>query len=203
MIKIEKDLRKAKEFLKNGKIIIAKTDTLYGILADALNKDVVEKAYRIKERRKDKPYIVLIPNTEFLKLFNVEISEKAKKLLEQKGITVILPLKNPEKFNYLHRGKKEIAFRIPNDKELINLMEEINTPLIAPSANPENKPPAKTIKEAVNYFGDKIDLYIDSGKVKNEKPSTIVKINNNNLKILREGTISSKEIYKILEKNHI
>jgi L-threonylcarbamoyladenylate synthase len=70
MVKIEKDIQKAEEFLKNGKIVITKTDTLYGILADALNKNVVEKVYKIKGRKKEKPYIVLIPDISFLKLFS-------------------------------------------------------------------------------------------------------------------------------------
>jgi L-threonylcarbamoyladenylate synthase len=201
MIRIEKDIQKAEEFLKNGKIVITKTDTLYGILADALNKNVVEKVYKIKGRKKEKPYIVLIPDISFLKLFSAKISKKAEKLLNAKGITVILPLKNTDKFRYLHRGKNEIAFRIPNDNELIDLMKKINLPLIAPSANIEGEPPAKNIKEAVNYFGDKVDLYIGRGEIVEQKPSTIVKVENGKLKILREGNVSYNKIKEILGKN--
>ncbi len=203
MIKVERDLKKAEYFLKKGKIIVAKTDTLYGILADALNKEIVEKVYEIKGRRKDKPYIVLIPDISFLKLFDADISKEAKKLLQYRGITVIVPLRNPEKFQYLHKGKNEIAFRIPDNKELIKLMKKINTPLIAPSANLEGKPPPKNIQEAVDYFGDKIDLYVDSGEIENEKPSTIVKIENGEIKILREGNVSYNKIKEILEGNDV
>ncbi len=199
MVKIEKDIKKAKDFLKEGKIIVAKTDTLYGILADALNERAVEKIYEIKGRKKDKPYIVLIPDIRYLKLFDAEISDKEKKLLKKKGITVIIPLKEPEKFRYLHRGKNELAFRIPEDKELIDLMEDIKTPLVAPSANPEGKPPAKNIKEAVNYFGEMVDMYIDGGEISSEKPSTIVKVENGEIKVIREGNISFEEIKKFIE----
>ncbi len=199
MIKIEKDLKKAENYLKDGKIIVTKTDTLYGILADALNKDAVERVYEIKGRKKDKPYIVLIPDISFLKLFDVDISQEAEKLLQHKGITVILPLKNPEKFHYLHRGKNEIAFRIPDDEQLIELMKKINIPLIAPSANPEGKPPPENIQEAINYFGERIDLYIDRGEILENKPSTILKIENGKIKILREGNVSYNKIKKILE----
>ncbi len=200
MIKIEKDLNKGKDFLKRGKVIVAKTDTLYGILGNALDKNVVERIYKIKGRKIDKPYIVLIPDISFLRFFEVEPSKEEKILLKNKGITVIIPTKNPEKFKYLHRGKNEIAFRIPENENLIKLMEEIKTPLVAPSANLEGKPPAKNVEEAVKYFGDKIDLYIDSGEVKNEFPSTIVKIENGKIKIVREGNVSYNKIKEILEK---
>ena len=82
-------------------------------------------------------------------------------------------------------------------------MKKINTPLIAPSANLEGKPPPKNIQEAVDYFGDKIDLYVDSGEIENEKPSTIVKIENGEIKILREGNVSYNKIKEILEGNDV
>jgi len=197
MAKILKNLYEAKDILQNGGIVVAKTDTLYGILADAFNQKAVEKVYKIKKRNKNKPFIVLIPNISYLKLFGVKINPEIEKILKQKGITVILPVSNEKKYEYLHRGKNEIAFRIPDNEELIKVMEEIKKPLIAPSANPENKPPAKDINEAINYFGNKIDVYIDSGKIKNEKPSSIVRIKNNQVELIREGNIPFKQILRL------
>ncbi|MDQ7055736.1 MAG: Sua5/YciO/YrdC/YwlC family protein, partial [Persephonella sp.] len=124
-------------------------------------------------RTESKPVIVLIPSTEYLKLFDVYPKKKELKLLEHRGITVIIPLKNSKKFFYLHRGANSIAFRIPEKKELIELMESVKKPLIAPSANPEGKSPAKNIDEAIAYFGNSVDLYIDGGEMKNSIPSTI------------------------------
>ena len=199
MINITNDLTEAEEILKKGKVIVALTDTLYGILGDALNKKTVERIYQIKGRKKEKPFIILIPSTEFLTLFNIKPSFLEKKLIEKKGITVVLDLKDPEMFAHLHRGTGSIAFRIPDKKNLIQLMENIEKPLVAPSANPEGKPPAKDIKKAVDYFHDEIDLYVDEGKAKNEQPSTILKVKDNKIEIIREGSIKSDKILELLK----
>ena len=198
MIRISTDFKKAEEVLKSGGIVVAPTDTLYGILADALNPEAVEKVYKLKKRKGNKPVIVLIPSVEYLKLFDVYPKKEEIKLLKHGGITVIIPLKDSKKFFYLHRGAGSIAFRIPKKEELIKLMKNIKKPLIAPSANPEGKNPAKDIDEAVAYFGDSIDLYIDGGEIKSSIPSTIVKVNSQ-VQIIREGSVKKEHIDKIIK----
>ena len=189
------DIAKA---LKENKTAVFPTDTLYGILANALNKELVEKVYKIKKRNPEKPYVILVPSVEKIRIFNPHISEKEEKLLKHGGITVILKLKNPEKWYYLHRGTNSLAFRIPKEEKIRQLLELVDLPLIAPSANPEGEIPAKDIKEAYNYFKNGIDLYFDGGTIKNTKPSTIIKFENDELTILREGTISKKQLSKII-----
>ena len=185
--------------LKEDKIAVFPTDTLYGILANALNKELVEKVYKVKKRSPEKPYLILVPNIEKIKIFNPYISEKEEKLLKHGGITVILKLKNPEKWLYLHRGTNSLAFRIPKRGKIKQLLEIVDLPLIAPSANPEGEVPAKNMEEAYNYFKNEIDLYFNGGTIKNTRPSTIVKFENNKPTILREGTVSKDEILKITE----
>ncbi len=199
-IRISDNIFDAVEFLKNGRIVVSPTDTILGILGNALNKSVVEKVYKIKNRTPTKPYIILIPNISYLNIFGITPTKNEKKLLEHKGITVIfdLPEEKLKELEYLHRGTNSLAFRIPDDKNLINMLKDLGKPVIAPSANPEGKEPAKSIEEAIKYFGDKIDLYI-KGRSK-EIPSSIVKLENNKLQILREGNISKKELEQILEK---
>jgi len=80
-----------------------------------------------------------------------------------------------------------LAFRLPNKKDLINLIKKVG-PLVAPSANIEGKPPAKTISQAKKYFGEKVDFYIDSGKISGP-PSTLIEIKNNDIFIKREGAV--------------
>ena len=196
---ISKDLSLAISYLKDNKIIVFPTDTLYGILANALCEDCVEKVYKIKKRTPTKPYLILIKNLEDLKHFDVSISNIEKKVLLNKGITVILNLKNPSKWEYLHRGTNSLAFRIPKNGLISKLLENLNFPVIAPSANPESLKPASNINEAYEYFKDSVDLYFDFGKIKNKKPSTIVKFENNKPIIVREGTISYKQILEIIQ----
>lgn len=91
-----------------------------------------------------------------------------------------------KRFDYLHRGVKSIAFRLPEKKFLKNLIKKTG-PLVAPSANPEGEEPAQNITEAKKYFGDKVDFYV-SGRIKNNLPSTLVEIKNGKIKILRKGS---------------
>ena len=198
MAEITKNWEKAKKFIEEGKIVVAPTDTIYGILADASNPEVVEYVYRLKSRKEDKPYIILIPDVHSLSFFGIKPSKEEEKLLSKKGITVVVQLSEKNSFEYLHRGKKTLAFRIPEKKELIELMEKTEKPLIAPSANPEGKEPAKSVKEAYAYFKDKVHLYIDEGFLEG-KPSTIVLIKNGKPVVLREGNTKKEEIEKILK----
>jgi len=115
MPEVTKDYGKVNEILKKGGVVVLKTDTLYGIIAN--------------------------------------------ELLEKRGITVVLNLRDRRKHRYLHRGTGTLAFRIPSKDKLIELLKKTGFPVVAPSANPEGKKPAVDINEAIRYFGDKIDLY--------------------------------------------
>ena len=188
-IKSSTKIDDAIDVIKNGGIVITKTDTIYGILANDFNKEVVEKIYLIKEREKDKPFIILIPNTKFLKKFKVKENPQAEKILHLKGITVIFDVNDQNnELEYLHRGTKTLAFRIPDDAEFLNFLNKLDAPVVAPSANPTGLTPAEDINKAIEYFKDKIDLYIDRGKSEKNIPSTIIKVENSKIKILRQGS---------------
>ena len=92
-----------------------------------------------------------------------------------------------KKFEYLHRGTKTLAFRIPKAAWLRKLLQETG-PLIAPSANFEGEPPALTIRAAKKYFGENVDFYADAGRLVS-KPSTLIKIERGKVTVLREGAV--------------
>ncbi|WP_457639248.1 L-threonylcarbamoyladenylate synthase [Persephonella sp.] len=200
MSKILSSFKEAQEIVKKGGVIVAPTDTLYGLLTDALNKKAVEKVYQIKKRDPSKPVIVLIPSVDYLNLFNIRPSKQEKKLLENKGITVVIQLPDKNKFEYLHRGTGSIAFRIPDYEKLLDFLKETGVPVVAPSANPEGKPPAESIEKAVQYFGNTVDAYINADFSPSGKPSTIVRVRNSNIQILREGSIKKDDVEKIIKK---
>jgi L-threonylcarbamoyladenylate synthase len=201
----------AKEIIENDGVVVLPTDTLYGIVGKAESKKAVAKIYKIKARDKNKPFIVLITSYKDLDIFDIKVEKWQEKFLQKfwpGKVSVILscPL---NKWRYLHRGTKSIAFRMisSRNKNLYNLINKVG-PLVAPSANTEGGKPAETIKEVQNYFypvrnregsqrlpisngvGNGISLYINGGK-RNTKPSTLVRLEDNNWIILRQG---AKEI---------
>jgi len=196
---ISKNIFNTERFLKDGKPVVIKTETLYGILGNALNKNTVEYIYKIKGRNTNKPFIILISSISDLKNFGIAPNEIERRLLSLKGLTVVLDINNP-KFRYLHRGTNSLAFRIPAKENLLKLLGRLDFPLVAPSCNPEGKEPAKNIEEAIKYFGEKIPIYIDEGENLNKKPSTIVKIKGSQIIILREGNYTKQDLFSLLKK---
>ena len=181
------------QVLKTGGVVVMPTDTLYGIVGVASSQNTVERIYEIRQRTPEKPCIILIGDINKLEEFSVNISEEQKKELQKywsfdesqnlRSVSVVLDCSD-EKFAYLHRGTKTLAFRLPRIKELRDLLLKTG-PLIVPSANTEGMPPAKNINEARNYFGDAVDLYIDGGEISG-KASKVVRLKNDgSVEVLR------------------
>lgn len=202
-------LAEAAVLLKKGDIGILPTDTLYGLVASALDREAVELVYRVRGRDEGKPCIVLIPEISDANRFfchpelvegsslssadssvrRLSRNDRYNEILSQVWpgkVSVILPCPD-ERFAYLHRGTETIAFRVPDKSDLRELLCETG-PLIAPSANRQGESPAKTIEEAEEYFGSDADFYVDAGTLDSE-PSTVVKIENGKLVIVRQGAV--------------
>lgn len=176
---------KAEKILKEGGVAVIPTDTLYGLVASAFDKKAVERIYRIKNRGKDKPLIVLISSPKDLEKFGIK--GNFPKIFIPK-VSVLIDCKN-NKLKYIHRGTGEIAFRIisKRNKNLYNLISKVG-PIVAPSANRESDKPAETIREAEEYFGMRVDCYVDGGRKVGE-PSTLIRIKNRKIEILRQGRV--------------
>lgn len=175
------------KILKEGGVGVIPTDTLYGLVGQALSKKAVERIYRLKERSTKKPFIILISSLKDLKLFDIDPDIKTRDILDKiwpGKMSVILSCSS-KKLSYLHRSTKTIAFRIPKKPTLRKLISKTG-PLVAPSANPKGFKPAKIINEAKSYFGDKVDFFISEGK-KESPPSTLIEIKKGKIIIKRQG----------------
>ena len=164
--------------LISGGIGVLKTDTIYGVVAQASRKEAVERIYTLKGRDDNKSPIVLISSLE--QLFDMPNSQ-LREILDHvwpDKISVIMPsIKAPD---WITRGNHSVAYRMPNDSALTALIEQTG-PLIAPSANPQGAEPATDIQRAGTYFGDAVDFYVDQGVVTDNIPSQI-------LRMLPDGT---------------
>ncbi len=180
--------------LSKGGFVVAPTDTIYGILADATNPEAVLKLYKLR-RPSRKPFIVLLPDLSWLGKLGLQQSRKTLKLLNIPALTVVLR-KETGLFHYL--GRHTLAVRYPRRGFVYKLLKRFDRPVVAPSANLEGESPAETVEEALRYFGNSVDLYVDGGKIKG-KPSVIVNLVNG-LKVLRYGTLSERSLKEILGK---
>lgn len=168
------------------------TDTTYGVIGSALSPETVDNVYKIRHRSTHKPLIILISSIDDLKIFGITLNQKTFQRLSRlwpNPVSIILPVPDP-KWEYLHRGTKSLAFRLPKDRALREFLVQTG-PLVAPSANPENLPTSKTIQESYDYFGDRVSFYIDGGQMA-LLPSTLVKIDNGKITVIREGAFKIK-----------
>lgn len=146
--------------LERGGIAVVRTDTIYGIIALASNESAVEKVYAAKHRDLSKQCIVLVARPEGAGVHAPEIAQYSA--ASDLPTSVIVPASTEP--TWLLRGGDSIAYRVVRDPFLKEVVAAVG-PVIAPSANPEGLPPARTIEEARMYFGDSVDAYIDGGEV--------------------------------------
>jgi L-threonylcarbamoyladenylate synthase len=174
------------KMLADGKVGIIPTDTLYGIVASIAHPKSVERLYAIRNRDSDKACIILAANRSQITDTAAwqPIDWRITKKYWPGPVSMVLPItdKTPR---YLTRGWQTPPYRVPDFPKLRALLQKVG-PIVAPSANPQTKPPAKTIKEAQEYFGESVDFYVDGGELKGE-PSTLIKTQDGKVHILRQG----------------
>jgi len=185
--------KKAALLLREGAIGVVPTDTIYGICGKALDKKVVEKIYSLRKRSPNKPMVILVASKDDLSQFGIKLTKWQQKILEKVWpgeISVVLPCPL-QKFSYLHRGQKSLAFRLPKNQHLVGILK-IAGPLVAPSANIEGEKPAEIISQAKRYFGEEV-FYYNKGRIVGF-PSTILDITKKPARILRKGKIKKAVI---------
>ena len=182
---ITKDWQTASNLLAERKVGVIPTDTIYGISCLAFDKNSVEKIYKIKQRDFNKPFIILIPSIKDLNRFGISITSNEKIILNKYWpgpVSIVLNVED-ERYEFLHRGTKTLAFRLPDYSGLNKLLSRTG-PLVSTSANISNTKSAKSIEEAIEIFKNTVDFYLDVGPL-NNPPSKIIRIENGEEVIIR------------------
>ncbi|MBP2172776.1 L-threonylcarbamoyladenylate synthase [Methanococcus voltae] len=196
---VEITLNEAKKHLKNGEIALCPTDTIYGICGYALDKNVIDRIYKIKQRDESKPLSISLQKKSDIAKY-AYISDISKTLIEKflpGPITLILPKKESIP-DYI--CKDYVGIRVPDSRIILELSE---IPITSTSANISGRPSSYSISDIGKEIIDKVDIIIDDGDCEYKKPSTIIKITNNSLELIREGSISFKTILKELDLKNI
>lgn len=168
-----------------GEIAVIPTDTVYGVVARAADPQAVARLYKLKHRE-GKPGTLVAANID--QLINIGIDFNHLKLVEKlwpDAISVIIPC--GQNLRYIHQGKHSLAVRVPDSSWLLELLQKTG-PLLTSSANQPGEPPATTIDEAKTYFGDQVGWYEDGGIV-NREPSTVVKVVDSKIEVIRPGAV--------------
>lgn len=180
----ENSVKKCVEYLKNSRILIIPTDTVYGFSGIALpsdEKDTDSKIKAIKGRDQTKPFIQLIASPQDLKKYTDD-KIPSKLLSYWPGpLTIIV--------NNKHTGNTT-AFRCPGDVWLRSILKETGCPIYSTSVNRSGFPILDTQEQIIKEFEKDVDLIITDGDKKNALPSTIVSICDGQVKVLRQGAVT-------------
>lgn len=197
--KVEEELSKEElneiiEILQNDGVIIFPTDTVYGLACNVLSEKAIQKLFDIKKRDTSKPICVLTDSVE--KINKVAIpNEKEKELINKymPGALTIILKKKENVSNRLTANLDTIGVRIPDHKIALQILKEIDTPLAVTSANESGKKEGINVQDIKAFFAGKIDGIVDGGTTPIQVSSTIIKVENDDIKVLREGTIKIEE----------
>lgn len=176
--------------IKSSTVGVLPTDTVYGLVALASNEAATNRLYKLKQRDQ-KPGTLLASSID--QLVTLGVKARYLKAVEQywpNPISIVIPLGTA--LPYLHQGLYSIAIRIPADPAIQTLLQATG-PLITSRANPTGKPPANTVQAAQKYFGDSVDFYVEGGDLSSRQASTIIRIVDDAVEVLRKGSIMIDE----------
>lgn len=179
------------QLIKQGVVGVIPTDTLYGLVGIASNASTAEKLMATKGRDK-KPGTIIAANIDQL----IELGFKARYLKAVEDfwpgpISIVIP-SSDQSTNHLRHGQTAVPVRIPEDPKLIKLLNKTGA-LLTTSANMPDQPPATNIEEAEVIFGDNIGFYVDGGVLKDRQPSTIIRVIDDEVEVLRKGAVKIKD----------
>lgn len=192
-----------KQALLAGKIVAVPTDTVFGLLVDGLNEAAVEQLYMLKKRPKSKSLIAFVSSVQSAEQIVAVIPTFARKLIADfwpGALTCIFRTKKDSSFPFLE-NEESIAVRMPNNKALLELLEDMETVIVSTSANVSGEKVLTTVAMVEQQFGDEVlvwELQETSGDI---MASTIIDCQaDNTWKLIREGTITREKIWRSLDK---
>ena len=191
-------LEKAAELIKDGKIVVFPTETVYGIGTNGLDEQAVKKLYNVKQRPFNKPISLLVSNMEMVDMIAKDITEIEYKIMEKffpGPLTIILKKKDLVP-NIVTSGQDTVGVRMPSGEIARKLLEFAGVPIATPSANITGEPSGTNLQEIKKHFEGKVDYYIDGGESELGVSSTIVQVIDEKPQILRQGSITLEQIEK-------
>ena len=189
-------IKEPAQAIKQGNLVLFPTETVYGIGANALDEKAVKKIYEAKGRASDNPLIAHISNLEMLKKLVTEIGEREKKLIEKfwPGPLTIIFNKSNIVPNIITAGLETVAIRMPSNEIAKRLIEYSGVPIAAPSANISGKPSGTVVEDILEELDGKVEYIIDGGMVDIGLESTVIRVIDGKVHILRPGKITKEDI---------
>lgn len=202
-------LIEAAEYIKKGKLVLFPTETVYGIGANGLDSNAVKNIFIAKGRAQDNPLILHVSSIEMVEKIASEISSLEYEIMNKffpGPLTLILKRKNivPD---VVTGNLDTVGIRMPSNIIAKSLIELSNTPIAAPSANISGKPSGTNIQDIFEELKDRVDYIIDGGDTLVGLESTVIRVIDNEIHILRPGKITKEDLEilgrKVIIDSHV
>ncbi|MCE0451243.1 MULTISPECIES: L-threonylcarbamoyladenylate synthase [Brevibacillus] len=190
----------AARFLREGAVVAFPTETVYGLGANALSNEAVEKIFTAKGRPSDNPLIVHIGAWDQLSTVASEVPEKGKKLMEAfwpGPLTVILP-KTDQVASLVTAGLDSVGVRMPDHPVAMALIKEAGVPIAAPSANRSGRPSPTTAAHVLADLNGRVAGVVDGGATGVGVESTVIDVTQDPPMILRPGGITREQMEPVI-----
>ncbi|MFH4968504.1 L-threonylcarbamoyladenylate synthase [Gaetbulibacter sp. M240] len=197
---ISTDITRAKAILEQNDLVAIPTETVYGLAGNIYSEKAIKAIFETKKRPFFNPLIVHIPHINYLENVASYVPEKARQLAEAfwpGSLTLVLP-KKANIPDLITAGKDTVAVRIPNHPLTLKLLESLDFPLAAPSANPFGSISPTTAKHVETYFKNDIQMVLDGGPCQHGIESTIVGFEGENPVVYRLGSIALEDLEAVV-----
>ncbi|MEZ5938314.1 MAG: L-threonylcarbamoyladenylate synthase [Hyphomonadaceae bacterium] len=197
----EADLNRAAEVIARGGLVAIPTETVYGLAADATNDRAVARIFEAKGRPSFNPLIAHVDSVEMASQLAI-VSDVARRLMDQfwpGPLTLVLPRRTDSPIGTRASASLDtIAVRHPKSPAAIGIISRIGRPLAAPSANLSEQVSPTRADHVADGLGDRIDLILDGGPCEAGVESTIVKVDETGVTLLRPGALSRQDIEEVV-----
>lgn len=193
-------ISQAVETLRSGRLVAFPTETVYGLGADATNRDAVLRIFAAKGRPANNPLICHVADAEIAQRYAKAFPENAKKLSEAfwpGPLTLVLP-KHPSIVDVATAGLDSVGLRVPDHPLALELLRAFDGVIAAPSANRSNRVSPTTAAHVQDELGDGVDLILDGGPCSVGIESTVLDLSREIPRILRPGGISRQQIESVI-----
>ena len=183
--------------IKEGKLIIFPTDTVYGIGTNAYNEEACKKIYEIKGRPSCKPLSILISDISMIEDLVENISPTEQKIIEKfwpGPLTMKFKKRKGILPDIISAGDEYVRIRLIKNGLIYKIIEKAEVPVVAPSANISGHPTGIKINNIIKELGGKVDYILDCGDYKSDEPSTIIQVEDEKIVVIREGKIKREEL---------
>ena len=193
-------LYKAINALNNHQVIAFPTETVFGLGVFYDDKEAYELLNKIKNRREDKPYTMMIDDVNKISQY-ASIQDKYLPIIKKYmpgSLTILVNAKDNVPI-YITHNTGVIGIRIPSNKEALDLLRFVNKPLLVPSANKADQKPALSEEEVKAIFKEEISVIVP-GKISSGEPSTIIDLTGEEIKLIRKGPIPLEELNQLINQ---